>query len=183
MTTRITRIAFPLLFLSALSVPAWSEDGDAFPQGVTFSTLVKTTLNIEGLTGDDQGILYTPGRALTTADECPVWRFDSNVPNPPAVTVGRLPAPCAPLGLALDNTGRLFVTEPNLGKIFSFVPNATTPPLAAEFATGVPGANGVAFDSEGNLWVSDGVTGQGRVWKIAPAGGAATEVFRVQPMA
>jgi sugar lactone lactonase YvrE len=46
----------------------------------------------------------------------------------------------------------------------------------------VPGANGVAFDGDGNLWVSDGVTGQGRVWRISPAG-LVTEVFRIQPLA
>ena len=111
-----------------------------------------------------------------------MFRFDSDVANPPAVIVGRLPAPCAPLGLAFDHAGRLFVTEPNSGKIFSFVPNASAPPLATEFAANVPGANGVAFDGDGNLWVSDGVTGAGRVWKISPAG-LVTEVFRIQPLA
>ena len=58
------------------------------------------------------------------------------------------------------------------------------------FASGVPGTNGVAFDVDGNLWTSDGVTGVGRVWKIGPSGGVCEssftgceEVFRVQPMA
>lgn len=180
MNTRIIRIAFSLLFLSALSTPAWSEDGNAFPQEATFTTLVKTTLNIEGLTGDDRGTLYTPGRPAV--GDCPVFQIE--IANPSPVEVGRLPAPCAPLGLAFDHAGRLYVTEPNSGKIFSFFPAATNPsPLATEFAAGVPGANGVAFDQDGNLWVSDGVTGQGRVWRIGPAGGTPTEVFRVQPMA
>jgi DNA-binding beta-propeller fold protein YncE len=49
------------------------------------------------------------------------------------------------------------------------------------FASGVPGANGLAFDADGNLWVSDGTTGQGRVWRITPAG-VVTEKFRIQPM-
>jgi hypothetical protein len=51
------------------------------------------------------------------------------------------------------------------------------------FATGVPGANGLAFDPDGNLWISDSVTAQGRVWRVGPGGGAGVEVFRVQPMA
>jgi sugar lactone lactonase YvrE len=166
------------VFLILVSAPAAADD--SFPRPATFSTLATTELNIEGLTGDDRGNLYTPARPA--AGDCPVLRFDSDLANPPAVIVGRLLAPCAPLGLAFNHAGRLFVTEPNSGKIFSFVPNASVPPLATEFAANVPGANGVAFDGDGNLWVSDGVTGQGRVWRISPAG-LVTEVFRVQPLA
>ena len=58
------------------------------------------------------------------------------------------------------------------------------------FASGVPGANSIAFDKKGNLWVSDG-HGQGRVRKITGPGANCTstpainceEVFRIQPMA
>jgi sugar lactone lactonase YvrE len=67
-------------------------------------------------------------------------------------------------------------------RIYSFLPDEKVPPLATVFATGVPGTNGLAFDADGNLWTSDGTTGQGRVWKITPAG-VVTEVFRIQPMA
>ncbi|MDV6343962.1 SMP-30/gluconolactonase/LRE family protein [Nitrosomonas sp. Is37] len=177
MKTRNILIALPLLFWGALSIPAMADE---FPRSATFSSLVTTDLNIEGLTGDDRGNLYTPTRPA--GGDCAVLRFDSNIAIPLPVTVGRIPAPCAPLGLAFDHTGRLYVTEPNSGKIFSFLPDASTPPLATEFASGVPGANGVAFDRDDNLWVSDGTTGQGRVWKITPAG-AVTEEFRIQPMA
>ena len=49
----------------------------------------------------------------------------------------------------------------------------------------------MAFDKKGNLWLTDGGTGQGRVWKITGPGANCTstpainceEVFRVQPMA
>ena len=57
------------------------------------------------------------------------------------------------------------------------------PPVATGFATGTPGANGVAFDDDGNLYVSDGGTAQGRVFRVGPAGGAAAVLFRVPPMA
>jgi sugar lactone lactonase YvrE len=50
------------------------------------------------------------------------------------------------------------------------------------FAIGVPGANGVAFDRRGDLWVSDGSTAQGRVWRIGDDR-VPVEAFRVQPMA
>jgi sugar lactone lactonase YvrE len=76
--------------------------------------------------------------------------------------------------------GTLYVTEGD--KIYRFFPDAAVPPLAVLFTSGVPGANGVAFDRDGNLWTSDGSTGQGRVWRI-DASGTPTEVFRIQPMA
>ena len=49
------------------------------------------------------------------------------------------------------------------------------------FATDLAGANGVAFDERGDLWVSDGGTGQGRVWRIGNDG-TPHVMFRVQPM-
>jgi sugar lactone lactonase YvrE len=71
------------------------------------------------------------------------------------------------------------VTETD--KVYRFVPNATKPPIASLFASGLPGANGVAFDHFDNLWVSDGGSGQGRVWRIGP-NGVSEEMFRVPPM-
>lgn len=178
-------VAFSLLFFNTLSMPALADDGQPFPQAVTFRTLVKTPLNIEGMTGDQRGNLYTPGRQAGSGATCPVWRVNANIKNPKLVEVGFIPAPsptgqCAPLGLAFDHAGKLFVAEAD--KIYSFIPDADNPPVASLFASGVPGANGVAFDSDGNLWTSDGVTGQGRVWRI-DTHGTVTEVFRVQPMA
>lgn len=184
MDARNIVIALSLLFSAPVSMPSWADDDDhPFPQGATFTTLVKTPLNIEGMTGDNRGNLYTPARQIVAGANCPVWRV--NIDKPVLVVVGNIPAPsasgtCLPLGLAFDRGGKLFVTEGD--KIYSFFPNDTVPPLATVFVSGVPGANGVAFDEDGNLWVSDGTTGQGRVWKITP-GGVVTEVLRVQPMA
>ena len=148
----------------------------------TFSTLITTPLVIEGLTSDNAGNLYAPGRATGAGLPCPVWRV--KIAAPSLVLVGNVPAPsptgqCVTSGLAFDNFGKLYVTETD--KIYSFFPNSSSPPTATLFASGVPGANGVAFDRGGNLWTTDGGTGQGRVWKISPMG-AVTEMFRVQPM-
>ena len=60
---------------------------------------------------------------------------------------------------------------------------AGTPPVATGFATGTPGANGLAFDEDRNLYVSDGGTGPGPRVPGRPSGGAATVLFRIQPMA
>ena len=140
----------------------------------TFTTLARTPLVVEGLTGDGEGNLYTAGRGV---DPCPVWRLGASGGN--LTVVGAIPAPCSPAGLAFDETGRLFVADG--GEVLALTPSAESPPTATVFATGVPGANGLAVDRRGQLWVSDGGTGQGRVWRVGPDG-VPVEMFRVQPM-
>jgi sugar lactone lactonase YvrE len=148
------------------------------PQNAAFTTVFRSPLGIEGLTGDDKGNLYTAARAAA-GSPCPITRVRASGGDP--VLVGNLPAPCGPAGLAFDDAGRLYVTDGGDGEIHVLTPSADNPPTATVFATGVPGANGVAFDRRGNLWVSDGTTSQGRVWRVG-ANGVAAEVFRVQPM-
>jgi len=165
--------------LSLLTWPlAWADDDHhaRFPRDASFSTLVLTPLPIEGLTGDDAGNLYTTGRG---ANPCPVWRI--SLERPALVPVGFVPAPCSPSGITFDAKGDLFVADND--KVWTFTPNAATPPTATIYASGVPGTNGLAFDRGGSLWTGDGTTGQGRVWKVPPGGGAGIEMFRVQPMA
>jgi sugar lactone lactonase YvrE len=162
-------------------IPSWA-------QAESFSTLITTPLGIEGLTGDNRGNLYVPGRRVVTTlgdpgTPCPVWRV--NIASPSLATVGNIPAPsattvCSPSGIAFDRLGNLYVADGD--KVYKFFPNPSSPPTATVFASGVPGTNGLAFDRNGNLWTGDGTTGQGRVWKISPAA-AVTEVLRVQPMA
>jgi sugar lactone lactonase YvrE len=170
-----------LLALSLVLVPAWADDDhdSRFPRDATFSTLVLTPFAIEGLTGDDSGNLYTTGRPA--GQPCPVWRVAADDPSPALVTVGFVPAPCSPSGIAFDAKGDLFISDAD--KIWTLTPNAATPPTATVYGTGVPGTNGLAFDRSGNVWTGDGTTGQGRVWRIPPGGGAGVEMFRVQPMA
>jgi sugar lactone lactonase YvrE len=168
MNVKNSCIAVSLLVSAQLSMSSWA-------QAANFSTLIKTPLAIEGLTNDNAGNLYTTGRA---APICPVWRV--NIASPSLVVVGNIPGPCSPSGLAFDKGGKLYVVDND--KIWSFMPNSSAPPTATVFATGVPGTNGLAFDGDGNVWTGDGTTGQGRIWKITPAG-VVTEMFRVQPMA
>ena len=141
-----------------------------------WTTVLKTTIGLEGLTSDRHGNLYTPGRPGTTA--CPILRTTTSGATP--VVVGNIAAPCNPTGLAFDRDGDLFIADG--ARIVTLRPSAASPPTATVHATDVPGANGVAFDRDGKLWVSDGGTAQGRVWRI---GGDRTpvEMFRVQPTA
>jgi sugar lactone lactonase YvrE len=156
-----------------------------FPEDATFTTVSITTLAIEGLTGDEDGALYTTGRA-DRPDRCPVWRIDATGGGPVApVQIGSIPNPstgngCNPSGITRDESGNFYIADANLGGVVWKLTIANMNPDAA-FATGVPGTNGLAFDKAGNLWTGDGTTGRGRVWKITPAG-VVTEVFRVQPM-
>jgi len=177
--------AVTLLASPMVGTPAVAASDGPFPKNPTFSTLITTPLLIEGMTGDNRGNLYVPARQAGIGVPCPVWRVDMNSPTPALVLVGTIPAPsattqCVTAGLAFDREGRLNATEGD--KIYRFFPDAATPPVATLFASGVPGANGVAFDRDGNLWVSDGTTGQGRVWRV-DATGTVTEMFRIPPMA
>lgn len=169
-----------------LALAMWlpSTAADEVPTNLAFGNLITTPLVVEGLTGDSAGNLYTVGRQPGNGVNCPVWRV--NVAAPSLVTVGFIPAPspttqCSPSGLTFDEANNLYVADGET--IYKLTPSDVAPqPVATPFATGVPGANGVAFDRFGNLWTGDGTTGQGRVWKISPAG-VVTQAFRVQPMA
>ena len=153
-------------------------------QTKTWTTVFKSPISIEGLTLDDEGNLYVPQRG--GAAGCNIVRVSSTGGADQAgVVVARMEPPCNPAGLAFGPDGRLYLTGfgANGDEIGVVTPSATgPPPLATGFATGTPGANGVAFDEDGNLYVSDGGTGQGRVFRVGPSGGAATVLFRVQPM-
>lgn len=187
---------------------SWAEDDSSqFPQNATFTTRAITPFAIEGLTGDATGNLYTTGRQPETTKKCPVWRIN---PAGTRVTVGFIPnsTTCNPSGITFDSVGNLYIVDAaTISGVSGFVwkvnpdPSGcasddstvcpTSIPTASEFARGVPGTNGLAFDRDGNLWTGDGTTGQGRVWKISgpvadcrPASLVkCEEVFRVQPMA
>lgn len=181
MKARSLSAIFFALILSLGWSGAWADD---LPENVTFTTKIITPLAIEGLTGDNRGNLYTTGRAASPTG-CPVWRI--NIDNPSLDQIGSIPNPtsCNPSGIAFDHDGNLYIADAALGGvIWKLTRNndGTFTSPATAFASGVPGTNGIAFGRDGNLWTGDGTTGQGRVWKITPAGGV-TEEFRVQPMA
>jgi hypothetical protein len=155
----------PKYVLDLGDASAWGDDDDTlpFPKNATVTTLITTPRLIEGLTGDHRN-LYT---AASGMPPCAVWRI--NIHNPTLIPVGFVvPAvgDCNLRGIAFNEIGDLFITDEPAGIIYTFAPSANNPPNATIFASDVPGANSIAFDKKGNLWVSDGATAQGRVWKI-----------------
>jgi sugar lactone lactonase YvrE len=167
-----------LAFLVYVGITITAADGP-FPDNATFTTLAITPLAIEGLTGDDQGNLYTTGRA-EPPDRCPLWQIDRGGALGEIGSIGNAAPGCNPLGLTRDADGSFYIADGNQGGVIWKLSAASMHP-SAPFATGVPGTNGVVFDRRGNLWTGDGITGRGRVWKITPDGVAA-EMFRIQPM-
>ena len=152
----------------------------------TWTTVFQSPIAVEGLTLDKKGNLYVPQRG--GAAGCSIVKISANGgPNQAGVVVARMNPPCAPAGIAFGHDGRLYLTGFGaLGDEIGVVAPSDgtgTPPVATGFATGTPGANGLAFDERGNLYVSDGGTGQGRVFRVGKSGGAATVVFRVPPLA
>ena len=184
---------FAAFVFSLTSVFAWADPPTQFPRHATFTTLVTLPRAIEGLTGDGVRNLYTGGSGTAA---CPIWQI--NLHNQSVKVVGNVPAAATPSGtcgfsgITFDASGNLYAADGGAGRIYTFKPNADSPPDATVFALGVPGTNGLAFDHDGNLWTGDGTTGLGRVWKIAPQGGiceaavnpyhGCEEVFRIQPM-
>jgi sugar lactone lactonase YvrE len=160
-----------LLFTSPLPLAAESQ-GE-----MTFTTIATFGSPTEAMTGDGAGMLYTGGR---TGSDCPIWRVALATGR--SETVGMVSGTCTPASLAIDAAGELVLVD-STGSLYRLdLRNASPTNAAQRVATGMPGANGLALDVAGNAYVSDGTTGQGRVWRVNPAG-EVSELFRVQAMA
>lgn len=118
------------------------------------------------------------GGKLYTAD----WKDGSVYRIDPAVgveKVGTLPIKAGDwiLGVAADAAGNIYAAIPNSGTIYridatrlgatDFNPKKDV----SVFATGAKGANGIAFDRNGHLFISGG--DQNVVYHVGPAGGKA----------
>ena len=189
----IPRLALPslaALALASLAVGTALGSGKpgSTPAAADWKTVFASPISIEGLTLDRKGDhLYVPQRG--GAAGCSIVRIDpEGSPGQAGVTVAKMNPPCNPAGLAFGSDQRLYVTGfgaagDEIGVVTPSDANPASPPVVTGFATGTPGANGVAFDKNGNLYVSDGGTAQGRVFRVGPGGGPATILFRVPTMA
>ena len=139
------------------------------------------TVIVENITADRDGILFTSDRVTGN-----VLRVDPKSPNP--VVVGRVESrstdgkkvDATSAGIAFDTKGDLYIAAAPFSEVVRIKAadlNAAKPGIAQMFATGVPGANGIAFDSQGTLFVSGGASGI--VYSVGPNGGAAQPVAQI----
>lgn len=162
------------------TLPASSPQGAPATVGAP-TTLVTLPLDSEGLTVDPEtGLLYT-AEAADLSGECFVRRITA---AGAVSVVGVVPRPsgaCLPRGLEFRH-GLLYISDQGTGSsgwVFEMDPATGQ---ATTYASDVPGANGIAFDSHGNLWITDGLRGFGRVYKRSAATGTVQEMFRVPPV-
>ena len=144
-------------------------------------TSTDRTYIVESITADSSGVLYLPDRVTGN-----ILRVDPKSPKP--VVVGKVDSrmvdgkkvDALPGGILFDAKGDLYVaTGPfaEVARIKAADLNAAKPGVAQTFATGVPGANGIAFDKRGNLYISGGASGI--VYTVGPNGGAAQVAAQV----
>lgn len=146
------------------------------------TTITTLPFDSEGITVDsDTGVLYT-AEAPDPSGECIVRSITmSGVVS----QVGVVPKPlgaCSPRGLEF-RAGHLYIADQGTGAngwVFEMDPATGQ---ATTFASGVAGANGIVFDSHGNLWITDSLRGLGRVYRRDAATGVVQEAFRVPPVA
>lgn len=149
--------------------------------GATPTTLATIAFDSEGLGLDpDTGTMYT-AESPDASGECVVHALTLSGALSFVGVVPKPSGPCAPRGLEFRN-GRIYIADQGTGAngwVFEMDPGTGA---ATTFASGVAGANGIAFDDRGNLWITDGLRGLGRVYRRDAASGAISEMFRVPPV-
>jgi sugar lactone lactonase YvrE len=113
-----------------------------------------------GLAFDPEGILHVGDRQGT------IFRIE---PNGEPRTFCHLPPSVAAYHLAFDLAGNLFVSGPSLSSVDSIY--RVTPDAKVEvFFTGLGRPQGMAFDTEGNLYVAEALAGDSGVYCFSSGG-------------
>jgi sugar lactone lactonase YvrE len=143
---------------------------------------VDRTVVVESITADKEGRLYLPDRVTGN-----ILRVDPK--SPKSVMVGRIDGReiqgkkvnAEPAGIAFNAQADLFIAAGPFSEVLRITGadlNPGKPGVAQTFATGTQGANGIAFDRQGNLYVSGGRSGI--IYRIRPNGGAAEPAVKIE---
>jgi len=144
---------------------------------------VDRTVIVESVTADQQGRLY-----LADWVSGNILRVDPRAPKP--VVVGSIAnrqiagknSHGDGRGIAFNSQGDLFIACDPFSEVVRLKKadiNPEKPGIAETFASGTEGANGIAFDRNGNLYVAGARTG--RIYRVGPAGGKAEVVLQIEP--
>ncbi len=140
------------------------------------------TVIVENLTADRTGVLFMPDRVSGN-----LLRIDPRDPRP--VVVGRLEprvvngqnTPANGGGLAFDAQGDLLIVAAGFGEVLRIRAadlDPARPGVAQTFATGMPGANGLVIDRQGQVLVSGGASGT--VFRVAREGGVGQAIGQIE---
>ena len=141
------------------------------------------TVIVESIAVDHKDMLYACDRVSGN-----VWRIDPK--NPKLVVVGRVQdreiggkkVQANVSGIVFNAAGDLYLTAGGFGEVLRIRGrnlDPDEPGIALTFATQTEGANGIAFDKNGNLYVTGGRNG--RIYRTGPEGGKA-QVFAQIPL-
>jgi sugar lactone lactonase YvrE len=141
------------------------------------------TVIVESIAADHKGMLYACDRVSGN-----VWRIDPK--NPKLVVIGKVQerdiggkkVRANVSGIAFNQAGDLYLTAGGFNEVLrirgrNFDPDE--PGIAQTFAIETEGANGIAFDKNGNMYVTGGRNG--RIYRTGPEGGRAEVVAQIAP--
>ncbi len=141
------------------------------------------TVVVESVAADAKGLLYACDRVTGN-----VWRIDPN--NPKLIVVGRVQeresggkkVRADVSGIVFNQAGDLYLTAGGFKEVLRIRSrdlDSGNPGIAQTFATETAGANGIAFDRNGYLYVTGGRNGM--IYRTGPEGGRA-QVFAQIPL-
>jgi sugar lactone lactonase YvrE len=141
------------------------------------------TVLVESIAVDAKDMLYACDRITGN-----VWRIDPK--NPKLIVVGQVSerktdgkkVRADVSGIIFNREGDLYLTAGGFKEVLRIRGNELNPQKpgkAQSFATATEGANGIAFDYKGNLYVSGGRNGN--IYRTGPEGGRAEIFARIEP--
>jgi sugar lactone lactonase YvrE len=179
----ILRFILTSVFFTAL-IPAFDSQAARVSVLVDFDPKsADQTVIVESIAVDHKDQLYACDRVSGN-----VWRIDPK--NPKLVVVGRVQerdiggkkVRANVSGIVFNAAGDLYLTAGGFNEVLRIGGrnlDPDQPGVAQTFATETEGANGIAFDKNGNLYVTGGRNG--RIYRTGPEGGRA-QVFAQIPL-